>query len=176
MTPHTHCIPYSTSVAVRYLLAFLWLGHIAKASRKSLMAAVSLSWFAQLRMNNKSLKYWMLKLSSNTLIEARTTHLISLVLWWLVFCAHAEVRTLAYQWFVICPWFVLQTQRHTWVDLIDSHLFFQIVRFTPPVTWNILGYSLFCERREKWRVVLRKYQKKKLWPLMKRHFFIHLIW
>ena len=41
-----------------------------------------------------------------------------------------------------------------------------------PVTWNILGYSLFCERREKWRVVSRKFQKKKkLWPLMKRHFF-----
>jgi len=31
-----------------------------------------------------------------------------------------------------------------------------------PVTWNILGYSLFCERREKWRVVLWKFQKKKL--------------
>ena len=29
-----------------------------------------------------------------------------------------------------------------------------------PVTWNILGYSLFCERREKWRVVSRKFQKK----------------
>ena len=81
----THCIPYSTSVAVRYLLAFLWLGQIAKASRKSLMAALSLSWFAQLRINNKSLKYWMLKLSSNTLIEATTAHIISLVLWWLVF-------------------------------------------------------------------------------------------
>ena len=26
-----------------------------------------------------------------------------------------------------------------------------------PVTWNILGYSLFCERREKWRVVSRKF-------------------
>jgi len=25
------------------------------------------------------------------------------------------------------------------------------------VTWNILGYSLLCERREKWRVVLRKF-------------------
>ena len=24
-----------------------------------------------------------------------------------------------------------------------------------PVTWNSLGYSLFCERREKWRVVSR---------------------
>ena len=45
-----------------------------------------------------------------------------------------------------------------------------------PVTWNILGYSLFCERREKWSVVSRKFQKKKLWPLMNRHFFIHLIW
>ena len=45
-----------------------------------------------------------------------------------------------------------------------------------PVTWNIVGYSLFCERRKKWRVVSRKFQKKKLWPLMKRHFFIHLIW
>ena len=41
-----------------------------------------------------------------------------------------------------------------------------------PVTRNILGYSLFCERREKWRVVLRKFQKKKL----KKRFFIHLIW
>ena len=30
-----------------------------------------------------------------------------------------------------------------------------------PVTWNIPGYSLFCERREKWRVVSRKFQKKK---------------
>ena len=30
-----------------------------------------------------------------------------------------------------------------------------------PVTRNILGYSLFCERREKWRVVSRKFQKKK---------------
>ena len=36
-----------------------------------------------------------------------------------------------------------------------------------PVTWNILGYSLFCERREKWRVVSRKFQKKKL----KKRFF-----
>ena len=35
------------------------------------------------------------------------------------------------------------------------------------VTWSILGYSLFCERREKWRVVSRKFQKKKL----KQHFF-----
>ena len=31
-----------------------------------------------------------------------------------------------------------------------------------PVTRNILGYSLFCERKEKWRVVSRKFQKKKL--------------
>ena len=38
-----------------------------------------------------------------------------------------------------------------------------------PVTWNILGYSLFCEQREKWRVILRKFQKKKL----KKRFFIH---
>ena len=29
-----------------------------------------------------------------------------------------------------------------------------------PVTWNILGYSLFCERREKWRVVSRKFQEE----------------
>ena len=45
-----------------------------------------------------------------------------------------------------------------------------------PVTRNILGYSLFCERREKWRVVSRKFQKK-LWPFMKRHFFYpsHLV-
>ena len=40
-----------------------------------------------------------------------------------------------------------------------------------PVTWNILGYSLFCKRREKWCIVSRKFQKKKLWPLMKWHFF-----
>ena len=40
-----------------------------------------------------------------------------------------------------------------------------------PVTRNILGYSLFCERREKWHVVSRKFQKKKLWPLIKLHFF-----
>ena len=40
-----------------------------------------------------------------------------------------------------------------------------------PVTWNILGYSLFWERREKWRVVSRKFQKKKLWPLIKTAFF-----
>ena len=40
-----------------------------------------------------------------------------------------------------------------------------------PVTWNILGYSLFCERREKWRVVSQKFQKKKSWPLIKRAFF-----
>ena len=39
-----------------------------------------------------------------------------------------------------------------------------------PVTWNILGYSLLCERREKWRVILQKFQKKKL----KKRFFIHL--
>ena len=45
-----------------------------------------------------------------------------------------------------------------------------------PITQNFLGYSLFCKRREKWHVVLRKFQKKKLWPLMKRHCFIHLIW
>ena len=41
-----------------------------------------------------------------------------------------------------------------------------------PVTWNILGYSLFCEQREKWGFVLRKFQKKKL----KKRFFIHQIW
>jgi len=41
-----------------------------------------------------------------------------------------------------------------------------------PVTRNILGYSLFCERREKWGVVSRKFRKKKL----KKHFVIHLIW
>ena len=41
----------------------------------------------------------------------------------------------------------------------------------PPVTRNILGYSLFCERKEKWRVVSRKFQKKKL----KQYFFIHLV-
>ena len=41
-----------------------------------------------------------------------------------------------------------------------------------PVTRNILGYSLFCERKEKGRVVSWKFQKKKL----KQHFFIHLIW
>ena len=35
------------------------------------------------------------------------------------------------------------------------------------VTRNILGYSLFCDRREKWRVVSRKFLKKKL----KQHFF-----
>ena len=40
------------------------------------------------------------------------------------------------------------------------------------VTRNILGYSLFCERKEKWRVVLRKFLKKKLNSI----FFIHLIW
>ena len=42
-----------------------------------------------------------------------------------------------------------------------------------PVTWNILGYSLFCERREKWRVVSRTFQKKKL----RARFFlsIHLV-
>ena len=42
------------------------------------------------------------------------------------------------------------------------------------VTWNILECSLFRERREKCRVVLRKFQKK-LWLLMKQHFFIHQI-
>ena len=41
-----------------------------------------------------------------------------------------------------------------------------------PVTQNILGYSLFCEHREKWRIVSRKFQKKKL----KKRFVIHLIW
>ena len=40
-----------------------------------------------------------------------------------------------------------------------------------PVTWNILGYSPFCERREKWCVASQKFQKKKLWPLMKQHSF-----
>ena len=40
-----------------------------------------------------------------------------------------------------------------------------------PVTWNILGYSLFCERREKRRVVPRKFQEKKLWPLIITAFF-----
>ena len=35
-----------------------------------------------------------------------------------------------------------------------------------PVTWNILRHSLVCQRREKWRVVSRKFQKKKL----KKHF------
>ena len=42
-----------------------------------------------------------------------------------------------------------------------------------PVTWNILGYSLSrFANGEKWRVVSRKFQKKKL----KQHFLIHLIW
>ena len=41
-----------------------------------------------------------------------------------------------------------------------------------PVTWNSHEYSLFCERREKWRDVSRKFQKKKL----KKRYFIHLIW
>ena len=36
-----------------------------------------------------------------------------------------------------------------------------------PVTRNILGYSLFCEQREKWRVVSRKFQKK----ILKKRFF-----
>ena len=45
-----------------------------------------------------------------------------------------------------------------------------------PGTWNFLGYSLFCEWREKCHVVSWKFQKKKLWPLIKRHFYIHLIW
>ena len=40
-----------------------------------------------------------------------------------------------------------------------------------PVTWNILGYSLFCDRREKRRVVPRKFQEKKLWPLIITPFF-----
>ena len=40
-----------------------------------------------------------------------------------------------------------------------------------PVTWNILGYSLFRERREKWCVISRKFQKKKLWPLIKTAYF-----
>ena len=40
-----------------------------------------------------------------------------------------------------------------------------------PVTWNILGYALFCERREKRRVVPRKFQEKKLWPLIITAFF-----
>ena len=35
------------------------------------------------------------------------------------------------------------------------------------VTWNNLGYPLFCERKEKWRAVSRKLQKKKL----KKRFF-----
>jgi len=51
---------------------------------------------------------------------------------------------------------------------VDSN--FRAFRLAP-VTWNILGYSLLCEQREKWRVVSRKFHKKKLWPLMKRHFF-----
>ena len=38
------------------------------------------------------------------------------------------------------------------------------------ISWNNLGCSLFCEWREKWRVVSRKFQKK-LWLLMKWHFF-----
>ena len=41
-----------------------------------------------------------------------------------------------------------------------------------PVTRKIVGYSLFCERKEKWSVFSRKFQKKKL----KKRFFIHLIW
>ena len=52
---------------------------------------------------------------------------------------------------------------------VDSN--FRAFRLAP-VTWNILGYSLFCKRREKRRVVSRKFQKKKL----KKRFFIHLIW
>ena len=31
-----------------------------------------------------------------------------------------------------------------------------------PVTRNILGYLLFCERKEKWRIVSWKFQKKKI--------------
>ena len=36
-----------------------------------------------------------------------------------------------------------------------------------PLTRNILGYSLFWKRKEKWRVISRKFQKKKL----KQHFY-----
>ena len=36
-----------------------------------------------------------------------------------------------------------------------------------PVTRNILGYSLFCQQRKKWRAVSRKLQKKNL----KKRFF-----
>jgi len=31
-----------------------------------------------------------------------------------------------------------------------------------PVTWNILGYSLFCEQREKWRVISQKVSEEEI--------------
>ena len=48
----------------------------------------------------------------------------------------------------------------------------QIALLTSPQSEKFSIEIMFGERREKWRVVLRKFQKKKL----KKHFFIHLIW
>ena len=52
--------------------------------------------------------------------------------------------------------------------LVDSNYW---AFWLAPVSWNILGYSLFCKCREKWRVVSPKFQKKK----SKKRSFIHLI-
>jgi len=43
------------------------------------------------------------------------------------------------------------------------------------VTWNILGYSLFCERREKWGMVLRKVSEEEIVAINEVAFF-YLIW
>ena len=59
---------------------------------------------------------------------------------------------------------------------VDSN--FRAFRLAP-VTWNILGYSLDIHcfaNGEKMARRSRKFQNKKWWPLMKRHFSIHLIW
>ena len=66
-------------------------------------------------------------------------------------------------------WLIAHSGSRVFTKSVDSNF---RAFWLAPVTRNILGYSLFCERKEKWRVVSRKFQKKKL----KQHFFIHLIW
>ena len=91
---------------------------------------------------------------------------------------HACARSAKQKYGYIYIYFLMKTFLKTGVCIYIYLVFTKSVDsnfrafWLAPVTRNILGYSLFCERKEKWRVVSRKFQKKKL----KQHFFIHLIW
>ena len=66
----------------------------------------------------------------------------------------------------------LRVGEERWIYTSTLRVSVHIHHYSPPLRGIVVYYSLFCERREKWRVVWRKFQKKKL----KKCFFIHLIW